>query len=344
MNFATLKGLTIPEGNVTQITDASGMVLWNAVPSGTIVLEVEKITSNTYANSETYSNEEFILLSVTPKSASSVIKVTYGGLTKTLTFTYALATSVYFGTFNGVSDEVETPTSGTLTIEGDCISVGIASYSKNKSITAYCSCITEVTAWGGVTQIPNFAFYECKGFEGKDMYIPNGVNSIGNRAFQLCDLRKVTIPASVTEIGENPWVSTTVLGVNLITVDSGNTKYKMDNLYLVEIDTNTVIANTGVMELMDYIETIGAYSFYGYNHDITIPKSVTSIGDYAFYKGTISATNTITMLSETPPALGSNVFHSSGKHNFIVPVGCGDTYKAADGWSAYADYITEASA
>lgn len=32
MNFATLKGLTIPEGNVTKITDASGRALWNAGP------------------------------------------------------------------------------------------------------------------------------------------------------------------------------------------------------------------------------------------------------------------------------------------------------------------------
>lgn len=31
MNFATLKGLTIPEGVVTQIADASGRVLWSAV-------------------------------------------------------------------------------------------------------------------------------------------------------------------------------------------------------------------------------------------------------------------------------------------------------------------------
>ena len=29
MNFATLKGLTIPEGVVTQIADASGRVLWS---------------------------------------------------------------------------------------------------------------------------------------------------------------------------------------------------------------------------------------------------------------------------------------------------------------------------
>lgn len=31
MNFSTLKGLTIPEGNVKQIADASGRVLWSAV-------------------------------------------------------------------------------------------------------------------------------------------------------------------------------------------------------------------------------------------------------------------------------------------------------------------------
>jgi hypothetical protein len=38
MNFATLKGLTIPEGNVTKITDASGRVLWSAVKPATVTL------------------------------------------------------------------------------------------------------------------------------------------------------------------------------------------------------------------------------------------------------------------------------------------------------------------
>lgn len=38
MNFATLKGLTIPEGNVTQITDAIGRVIWSAVEKVTITL------------------------------------------------------------------------------------------------------------------------------------------------------------------------------------------------------------------------------------------------------------------------------------------------------------------
>lgn len=34
IDFSTLKELTIPEGNVTQITDASGNVLWKQAPSG----------------------------------------------------------------------------------------------------------------------------------------------------------------------------------------------------------------------------------------------------------------------------------------------------------------------
>lgn len=40
INFATLQSLTIPEGVVTQITDASGRVIWSAVPAfdGTIIL------------------------------------------------------------------------------------------------------------------------------------------------------------------------------------------------------------------------------------------------------------------------------------------------------------------
>lgn len=40
INFATLKSLTIPEGNVTKIEDVSGRVLWSAAPAfdGTIIL------------------------------------------------------------------------------------------------------------------------------------------------------------------------------------------------------------------------------------------------------------------------------------------------------------------
>ena len=49
------------------------------------------------------------------------------------------------------------------------------------------------------------------------------------------------------------------------------------------------------------------------------------------------------MLPTTPPTLGSGAIPSDVTI-ITVPVGCGNTYKTAAGWSAYADKIVEAAA
>ena len=69
IDFATLQGLTIPEGVVTQIADASGRVLWRGQA---VRLKVKKITSNTYASGTTYANEQFVLLNIFVKSGGKV--------------------------------------------------------------------------------------------------------------------------------------------------------------------------------------------------------------------------------------------------------------------------------
>ena len=132
IDFTTLQGLTIPEGVVTEITDAQGRVLWMLpVAGGPVILEVEKITSDTYAGSTTYTGESFVLLNIYP-ATNGTVNVTYGGLTKTITDTSGVASpnaqQVFFGTFNGVADSVETPASGTLTIEGDYRNVTVGTY------------------------------------------------------------------------------------------------------------------------------------------------------------------------------------------------------------------------
>ena len=53
IDFSTLQGLTIPEGVVTEIKDAGGRVIW-AVSGGKVILQVKKITSDTYAGETTY--------------------------------------------------------------------------------------------------------------------------------------------------------------------------------------------------------------------------------------------------------------------------------------------------
>lgn len=197
IDFTTLQGLTIPEGVVTQITDESGRVIWAVANDEPIVLEVEKITSDTYAGETTYEGESFILLDIYPKNAISKVKVTYGGLTKTLTFSGTNAQQVFFGSFNGVADEVETPASGALTIEGGYVAFGCGRYSKSKSGTYSCPCVTAITNFGKVEDIPAQAFDGCQLHIDK---IPEGIVSIGAKAFwhnETLNYASITLPSTL---------------------------------------------------------------------------------------------------------------------------------------------------
>ena len=229
IDFSTLQGLTIPEGVVTQIADASGRVIW-VLKSGTkAVLQVEKITATTYAGETEYPDESFISISVYPKT-NGTVKVTYGGLTKTVTDTSGVESpnlqSVSFGTLYGVADSVATPNSGELTIEGEFYAFGCGTYrSKGKVGESYlnCGCIIAVSEWGEVSSIPTGAFQDCTSltltslpsgitsidyaaFSGCTSLtltsLPSGVTSIGQLAFYNCtSITSITIPASVTSIG-----------------------------------------------------------------------------------------------------------------------------------------------
>lgn len=273
MDFSTLQGLTITQGEVSQIVDAAGRVLWesDSVFNGTF--KVEKITSDTYANSTTYTGEQFILLDIYPKTSGTVY-VTYEGVTKTIRDTSGAAEpnaqQVFFGTFNGVSDAVETPASGIVTITGDWRGAGCSSYAKEKLSThTLCTCITAVGNLSGTQIIPDHAF--------------------GNLYGGGCEeIKRIEIPSTVV--------------------------------------------------------SIGMYAFFAcYNlKNLIFPKSVRSLG----HMSCISQRK-VTMLSEDPPSL---VPSSDGEYSvfgttvqIIVPVGCGGVYKAAEGWSTYADKIEEAS-
>lgn len=361
IDFSTLHGLTIPEGNVTQITDASGMVIWS-VNGGKAILEAEKITSDTYAGETTYTGEQFILLDIYPKT-NGTVKVTYGGLTKTITDISGVeepnAQQVFFGTFNGVSDSVATPASGELVIDGKFYGFGCGKYKKiNKPENgSTCSCITAVNEWGKITSIPPSAFYGCAKLSLTSL--PETVTQIGNEAFDGCtSLALTSLPSGITSIGNSAFRQCTSLA--LTSLPSGITSIEDYTFY------NCLALN--IAALPEGLISIGAEAFHMetrdrslitmYGKTVTFPSTLASIGNNAFRYDDYSGSGDYfyftylygaVMLSKTPPTLGEDAFGHDGAASgskymtFTVPRGCVEAYKSGEGWTPYTNRIVEAS-
>ena len=147
-----------------------------------------------------------------------------------------------------------------------------------------------------VTSIGESAFRDC-GLTS--VTIPNSVTTIGDRAFDCCiSLTSVTIPNSVTYIGfsafGNCWDMTSVTIPNSVTSIGSYAFYKCVGLTSVTIPNSVTSIGAGAFEdcssltsvtFPNSVTSIGESAFSGCSGltSVTIPNSVTSIGELAFW-------------------------------------------------------------
>ncbi len=194
----------------------------------------------------------------------------------------------------------------SITIPNSVTSIGYGAFSA-------CSSLTSVTIPDSVTSIESYAFSGCSKLRYNEYdnayYLGNNTNKyvalikaknttitsctihektkvIYDSAFYNCSrLTSITIPSSVTSIGRDAFFDCSSL--TSITVASGNTRYHSMENCLIETASKTLITgcNNSVIPTDGSVTSIGNYAFYRCNglRSITIPDSVTGIGYRAFY-------------------------------------------------------------
>lgn len=137
-----------------------------------------------------------------------------------------------------------------------------------------CSKLSNITISNSVGTIEMGVFANCTSLIS--IVIPNTVTTIGLQAFSNCNsLTNITIPSSITKIGNGAFYSCSALVT--LNYNAVNCEDFTDNQ--VFKNTNITTINIG-----DEVKRIPAYLAYGLNRltNITIPSSVTYIGDCAF--------------------------------------------------------------
>ncbi len=153
---------------------------------------------------------------------------------------------------------------------------------------AFTNCISlngSLTIPALVTTIGDYAFSCCSGFTGS-LTIPSSVTTIGSNAFAYCRGFKgsIIIPSSITTIGDAFWGCS-----GLFEVNEANPNYSSLDGVLYNKNKTTLIqcliSKTGTLTIPTSVTTIGNWAFWGCSGltgSLTIPSSVTTIGDWAF--------------------------------------------------------------
>lgn len=193
----------------------------------------------------------------------------------------------------------------SVTLPESLLKIGENSFSN-------CSALTNISIPNAVTEIGDSAFWYCTNL--KKIIIPNNVSSIGINAFYGCwNATEIHIGTGVKSIGSSAFKHTkklhTVYWKSKFCDDLSSSAQIFD-YGGEETDGINIIFQEGVERIPAYI----CYNWYnGYSDtkvkSITIPNSVTEIGDSAFYG---CSELEIININGNIEKMGSSVFELTG--------------------------------
>lgn len=141
--------------------------------------------------------------------------------------------------------------------------------------------ITSIVVHAGVTNIGDCAFSYCGKLES--VSLSDGLQRIGQQAFEGCAISSIEIPDSVTEIGYSAFNGCS--GIWSFSVGDNNPVYASENGLLLTKDRKTLLYGiNGDVVIPDGVETVEGSAFSDCEHlySVAIPASVTSMDSWTF--------------------------------------------------------------
>ena len=192
---------------------------------------------------------------------------------------------------------------------------------------------TEVTVKDGTTKIGDLAFgfrFETSGPVISSITLPDTVTEIGEDAFAYTDITSIDL-SHVTSIGESAFSHTDLSSVNLTNVDElGESVFS----YCKELKSfvwpssmttipKSTFSNAGLTSFVipDGVTSVGDNAFLKVEGltMLSVPESVESIGSKAFMRAFADDESAyLIMQKTTPPTLGTNVVGNTKPENLKV--------------------------
>ena len=169
-----------------------------------------------------------------------------------------------------------------------------------------CDRFTSLTLSESLTVIESLTFLQCYGFRG-DLKIPESVRYVTPEAFENCRFD-----------------GTLYLSPQMVYIDGG-----FENCYMFK----AVDIPEGVSNILH-----SAFDFLQYATELTLPSTITFIGDDAFCR--LFFLEQMTVKAIDPPYLEEGAFLNTNRDIPVyIPMGTIEAYRSAPYWSEFTNFI-----